>query len=199
MLTHFADRPGGADSMPSVNNYSLLPNDPSPSPTELPSLLTWGTLLSTPRALDGTDDPLDLSGPTFNLPETKRRDELGRKLADKASRSMNHRAAAYTPRPGKSANVLRALAERTQRSVRGTPRAGEEMLPPSSTPKREGLTPAGKRLLQRSMGVKGMTTGGRNRGAAMEKGSGWVGGGGGLGGRDVGKMSWTPSPGRRMT
>ncbi|ORX40830.1 nuclear protein DGCR14 [Kockovaella imperatae] len=198
-------RPSGRDddAMPSIDNYPLLPTDPSPSPADLPSLLTWGTLLATPRALDGSDDPLDFSGPTYTLPETKRRDELGRKLADKASRSMNQRAAAYTPR-GKngSTSTLRALADRTQRSVRGTPRNGlGDMLPPSATPRRqaEALTPAGKRLLQRSMGVKSMGTSARNRSAAMEKGSGWSSGGsGGLGGRDVGKMSWTPSPGRRQ-
>ena len=197
-----SDRMGGRDeSMPIVDNYALLPNDPSPSPTELPSLLTWGTLLATPRALDGSDDPLDVSGPTFRLPETKRRDELGRKLADKASRSMNQRAAAYTPRPSSGSSTLRALADRTQMSVRGTPRGGSgDMLPPSATPRRqEALTPAGKRLLQRSMGVKSMGTSARNRGAAMEKGSGWLSGssGGGLGGRDVGKQTWTPSPARR--
>ena len=187
--------------MPTVNNYPLLPNDPSPSPTELPSLLTWGTLLATPRALDGGEsDPLDSSTPSFRLPESKRRDELGHKLANKASRSMNERAKAYTPR---HSNPLRALAERTQRSVRGTPaREDGDMLPPSVTPRRQAdsLTPAGKRLLQRSMGISKsmMGTSGRNRGAAMEKGSGWGGSSkAGLGGRNVGGMSWTPSPGRR--
>ena len=193
--------------MPSVNDYPLLPRDPSPSPTELPSLLTWGTLLSTPRALDGNDDPLDLSQPSFRMPENKRRDDLGRKLADKASRSMNARAAGFTPRPN---TALRNLAEKSQQSVRGTKTPGK-MLPPSSTPKRmsEGLTPAGKRLLERSIartpvsqsgkGALGISTGGRNRGAAMEKGSGWGTSDlkGGLGGRQIGSMSWTPSPGRR--
>ncbi|RSH87023.1 hypothetical protein EHS25_003511 [Saitozyma podzolica] len=81
-------------SLPSINNYPLLPNDPSPSPQDLPSLLTWGTLLATPKALDGSDDPLDTSRPTFKMPESKRRDEIGRKLADKASRAMNERAKA---------------------------------------------------------------------------------------------------------
>ncbi len=190
--------------MPTVNKYPLLPNDPSPSPTELPSLLTWGTLLATPRALDGNDDPLDLSHPSFRMPESKRRDELGRKLADKASRSMNARAAGFTPR---SSTALQNLADRTQRSVRGEKTPGK-MLPPISTPRREGLTPAAKRLLERSVARNpitqsskaglGISTGGKNRGAAMEKGSGWGAiGKGGFGGREVGGMSWTPSPGHR--
>ena len=202
------DRPGGLNAMPTVNNYPLLPNDPSPSPQELPSLLTWGTLLATPRALDASGDPLDLSHPSFRMPETKRRDEIGRKLADKASRSMNARAQGFTPRA--SGSSLRLLAEKTQRPsrVEGTP---GQMLPPSSTPRRQAdaLTPAAKRLLERSIGRSPVTnsgktglklsTSGRNRGAAMEKGSGWTGLGskGGLGARDMGGKSWTPSPGHR--
>ena len=177
--------------MPKVGNYTLLPNDPSPSPQDLPSLLTWGTLLATPRALDG-EDPLE-NAPSFRLPANKRRDELGRKLADKAKKSMNARAQSFTPKTGLSA-ALRSAADRTQRGNRGgqTP---SEMLPPGATPRREdGLTPAGKRLLERSLGVKRseMGTGGRNRGAAMEKGSGWSVGTR----RDTGRMSWTPSPAR---
>jgi protein DGCR14 len=198
-----ADRLQG-DAMPSINNYPLLPNDPSPSPQDLPSLLTWGTLISTPRALDGGDDPLDTAGPSFRLPEAKRRDELGRKLADKASRSMNERAKGFTPRGGGSAlsAALRSAADKTQKSGRGATTPGM-MLPPSATPRRQAdsLTPAGKRLLERSLGRSPMTnsgklgisTGGRNRGAAMEKGSGW----GNLGkskNRELGSMSWTPSP-----
>jgi len=191
--------------MPSVNNYPLLPNDPSPSPTDLPSVLTWGTLLSTPRALDSNDDPLDLSRPSFRMPVNKRRDELGRKLADKASRSMKARAAGFTPRPNAA---LRNLAEKTQKSARAERTPGK-MLPPISTPRREGLTPAAKRLLERSVAWSpasqsgktglGISTGGRNRGAAMEKGSVWgdLGTKGVLGGRQVGGMSWTPSPGHR--
>jgi protein DGCR14 len=185
--------------MPVVDNYPLLPANPSPSPTDLPSLLTWGTLLATPRALDGSADPLDVSGPTFRMPETKRRDEIGRKLGNKAGQSMNERAKGFTP------STLRAAADRTQRSVRGEKTPGQ-MLPPISTPRRsDNLTPAAKRLLERSLGRspapaqrQAMGTSGRNRGAAMEKGSGWSSGGkAGLGGRNVGSMSWTPSPHRK--
>ncbi|WVR08711.1 hypothetical protein IAU60_005769 [Kwoniella sp. DSM 27419] len=189
-------------SMPTVNNYPLLPNDPSPSPQDLPSLLTWGTLLATPRALDDGTDPLD-STRSFQMPETKRRDEIGRKLADKASRSMNERAKSFTPhRPGGSslASALRNAADRTQqRRTDRTP--GGKMLPPGAfTPRRQAdsLTPAAKRLLERSVGRSpmsssgaglGMSTGGRNRGAVMESRSGWGGGP-----KADKRMSWTPSP-----
>ncbi|WWC72685.1 uncharacterized protein I206_106649 [Kwoniella pini CBS 10737] len=185
-------------SLPVINNYPLLPNDPSPSPEELPSLLTWGTLLSTPRALDGNSDPLD-STKSFKLPETKRRDEIGRKLADQASKSISERARSFTPqhRSSNLSSTLRAVADRTQRSVRGsrTPGFGQ-MLPPSSTPRRQAdnLTPAARKLLERSVGRSpminsggGMSTGGKNRGAVMESRSGW-------GGKAEKRMTWTPSP-----
>lgn len=186
------------DEMPSVDNYPLLPSDPSPSPQDLPSLLTWGTLLATPKALDGSDDPLD-ARPSFKLPEPKRRDELGRKLGDRASRSLNDTARNYTT--GKSlSDKLRTAAERTHRSAREAATPGR-MAAPASTPRRQdNLTPAGKRLLERSLGLSPMTTSGsristgsRNRGAAMERGSGW----GASSSKRTSSLGWTPSPARR--
>lgn len=164
----------------------------------MPSLLTWGTLLATPRALDGNDDPLD-SSRSFKMPENKRRDEIGRKLADKASRSMHDRAKGFTPRASGSSlgAVLRTAADKTQRSVRGEKTPGT-MHPPSTPGRRaDMLTPAARRLLDRSVGRSPVTSGhsglgtsSRNRGAAMEKGSGWSN----LGGKKVTGMNWTPSP-----
>ncbi|WWC65319.1 uncharacterized protein I303_107937 [Kwoniella dejecticola CBS 10117] len=207
-------------SMPVINSYPLLPNDPSPSPQDLPSLLTWGTLLSTPRALDGEDgsnDPLTSSSysssKSFRLPETKRRDEIGRKLADKASKSISERARSFTPQSNylhrsstnNLSSTLRAAADKSQRSVRGskTPGFGQMLPPPpGSTPRRqaESLTPAGRKLLERSVGrspmtssggVRPMSTGGKNRGPVMETRSGW---GGGNGSQAEKRMTWTPSP-----
>lgn len=201
--------PGGVDDEsgsdaghgPSIGNYSLVPNDPSPSPQDLPSLLTWGTLASTPRALDGSSDPLDSSRPAFKLPDNKRRDEIGRRLGNKASRAINERAKAYTPQRSSGSSALsaalRSAADKTQRSNRETPGRGG-MLPPS-TPRPDTLTPAARQLLQRSIGVtgkSGLGTAGRNRGAVMEKGSGW-GGSSSRQGKEVGRMNWTPSPAHR--
>lgn len=184
----------------------MVPNDPSPSPQDLPSLLTWGTLASTPRALDpsGSTDPLDLSRPAFKLPDNKRRDEIGRKLGNKASRAINERAKAYTPQRSSGTSALsaalRSAADKTQRSGRDKTPGRSAMLPPS-TPRPDTLTPAARQLLQRSMGVTGKSgvgigTAGRNRGAVMERGQGW-GGGGSRQGKEVGKMNWTPSPAHR--
>jgi protein DGCR14 len=190
--------------MPTINNYALVAADPSPAPEDLPSLLTWGTLLATPKALDGSDDPLD-TGRSFRLPANQRRDEIGRRLGNKASKDMNERAKGYTPRPSGSSlsSTLKAAADRSRGVRMATPGGMGQMLPPSSTPKRDHLTPAGKRLLERSLGRSPMTTSGskvgasgRNRGAAMEVGSGWGMASGGKG-KKVGEMSWTPSPGHR--
>ena len=147
--------------MPSVGDYPLLPADPSPTPESLPSLLTWGTLMSTPRALDASDDPLD-STPSFKLPNTKRRDEIGRRLGDKASRAMHERAKGFTPRPRSSAggnggglsDALRAAAERSKgrTPARSGGGPGGSMAPPGMTPKRSDLSSAGQKLLERSLG-----------------------------------------------
>lgn len=217
------DRP--KDSMPSVNNYPLLPTEPSPSPQDLPSLLTWGTLLSTPRTLDGSSDPLDGSGSEtgrkFRLPETSRRDTLGRKLADKASRAMNERARSYTLRPAGGSALSAALRSAADKTVRGTPRGSRsgEMGPPGAgpmTPKASGLTPAGRMLLERSLGRTpgsgsgspaggsgrgkfGLGVGGGRRGEMMEKAGGWGGSmstGAAKGARGRAEMGWTPSPAR---
>ncbi|EIW65447.1 hypothetical protein TREMEDRAFT_13319, partial [Tremella mesenterica DSM 1558] len=162
---------GNVPDMPEINGYPLVPTNPTPLPQDLPSLLTWGTLLSTPRALDGNDDPLDLSGPSFKLPESKRRDELGRKLGDKAGRAMNERAKSFTPHP-----------EKTRKSSNGNKTPGQ-MLPPSTPKRQDNLTPAAKNLLQRSLGMSpminsgksglGISTGARSRSAVMEKTTGW--------------------------
>lgn len=177
--------------------FPLLDPEADPEPEDLPPLMTWGTLLATPRALDESGDPLD--GPSFKFPEHKSRDELGRKLGGKASKAMSDRARAYTPRgPGTPnsalSGTLRAAVERTRTGDRSV-RAGT--MGPPATPRREGnLTPAARTLLDRSLGRTprsgglGFGSGGSARRAAMEKGSGWGGG-------SRGAMSWTPSPAPR--
>lgn len=177
----------------------MLPTDPDPTPEDLPPLMTWGKLLATPRALDDSGDPLDLSGPSFRLPDTKRRDDIGRKLGNKAGKSIADRAKAHAPRPIPSTpsltDTLRAAAAKTRsgdRSVRGGP-----MLPPS-TPRREGnLTPAARSLLDRTVGrtpqrggLGALSVSARARSSIMEKGSGW-------GKSNVAGRSWTPSPAPR--
>ncbi|KAK4688752.1 protein DGCR14, partial [Tremellales sp. Uapishka_1] len=179
-------RPNANPSMPTINSYPLLPINPSPEPSSLPSLLTWGTLLSTPRALDGSDDPLDLSTPSFRLPETKRRDELGRMLGNKASKSISARNSQFQPKTPNLTDKLRSMAERGNKSVRGN------MGPPTATPKRNALTPAAKRLLDRST-TPSTGLGISSRSKVMELEAGW-GGGTSSDGRKKKPVGWTPTP-----
>ncbi|OWZ28993.1 protein DGCR14 [Cryptococcus neoformans c45] len=182
-------RQGDTNQLPSINNYPLVRPDASPSPHDLPSLLTWGTLLATPRALDGGSrssssndngigigDPLDAQEQeqsAFRLPETKKRDEIGRRLADKASRSMRDRARGFTSRPSSSSSGLR-----------GGKTPGS--MGPPATPRRhaDSLTPAAKRLLEKTVGKTPMSVSRTGSGAGGESRSS----------RPQKNMGWTPTP-----
>lgn len=50
-------------------------------------LMTWGSIEGSPFRLDGGDTPITgTPGPTFKMPEPKKRDQLGLALAEKVSR-----------------------------------------------------------------------------------------------------------------
>jgi protein DGCR14 len=193
MLTEYfpscLDRPNS--NMPTFNDYALVPAVPSPSPEQLgpeavSQLMTWGALMSTPRALGESGDPLDTAPNAFKINEPKRRDDIGRRLAKDASRAMRERAKGY----GTTTRGLAILA--------GPERRMGDMGPPAisrgsifdnaggTTPKRstDSLTPAGRTLLERSMGtpISGSRRSGSNvfgggaargRAEAMERTGGW--------------------------
>ena len=50
-------------------------------------IMTWGSIEGTPFRLDGGDTPITgTPGPSFKMPEPKKRDQLGLALAEKVSR-----------------------------------------------------------------------------------------------------------------
>lgn len=51
-------------------------------------LMTWGTIDGTPFRLDGSDTPRPAAtpGPTFKMPEPKKREQLGLALAQKVTK-----------------------------------------------------------------------------------------------------------------
>jgi protein DGCR14 len=179
------------DSMPTFNNYALVPDAPSPSPEQLgpqavSQLMTWGSLMSTPRALGEASGSTDNGPNVFKLNEPDRRDKLARKLANNASRAMKERAKGF------------GIAPRGLAVLSGSSRKPGSMGPPSThgsifdregsvTPRRnaDSLTPAGRTLLERSMGTPisasrragtGVGSGGgasRGRVEAMERSGGW--------------------------
>jgi protein DGCR14 len=179
-----------SSSLPKYGDYSLVPAAPSPSPSDLPptaikELMTWGTLLGTPRALGG-DDSLDLTPNNFKISEPGRRDDIGRRLATNASKSMRERAQGFGTTP-KGLAVLSGASGSTARGRAGSMGPPALPTPGSTTPRRraEALTPAGMSLLQRSVlhtpersGGLGLprSAGTRSRGEVMERAGGWSSG-----------------------
>jgi len=153
---------------PKESNFSLVPDLPSPTPAELGSravkqLMTWGTITSTPRIIGKSDDIIEPATP-FHIPEVTAREALSHKLSNKAAKSLRMKADMYTPR------------------------ASTNMPPPSMTLKKSGnLTPAGRRLLERTtLGVAAS-----RRADAMERNAGWDAT---SKGRDLNHVRWTPTP-----
>jgi protein DGCR14 len=153
------------------NGFAYVPTLPTPRTEDIaPSLMTTGTLLATPRILAGNTA---LGGPVpdpqtpFRINAPSRREQAGLRLSAKASKSLREKAGLFS----------------------GAGRKKGDMLPPATpggaaTPRRvEGLTPAARALLQRSTKTGETPT---RREFSM--------GGASAGGRDLGKVKWTPSP-----
>ncbi|KAG0168427.1 DiGeorge syndrome critical region protein 14 [Apophysomyces sp. BC1034] len=112
---------GGADEASSsadFRGYNLVPSTPTLSPSRMGTpIMTWGSVEGTPMLIQGSETP----GPQFSLPKVSRREELGMKLSERASR-------AYRKKTGERERVMR-----------GTPRTGAGL-----------MSPAAQHLLRRS-------------------------------------------------
>lgn len=100
-----------AGATPRVAGYSFVSPLPSPRPGDLGEerrrqLMTWGTIMGTPRALEETSAADDAQHASFKIPPTPRRDLLARRLADKAG-SKSKRA----PTPATSTSSKRTRAD----------------------------------------------------------------------------------------
>ncbi|KAJ7706059.1 nuclear protein DGCR14 [Mycena rosella] len=176
---------------PTINNFSLVPNLPSPTPSELgpaavKQLMTWGTLTATPRIISQSEDLPPLSTP-FHIPAPSSREVISQKLSNNASKSLRVKAG------------LLGLGGRTPGiGLSRTPASGSAskkgaMAPPSWTPRRSeaagSLTPAARRLLDRST----MGTAAARRAEAMDRVAGWDGSKPKE--QDLNRVRWTPTPG----
>ncbi|KAJ7070904.1 nuclear protein DGCR14 [Mycena amicta] len=163
---------------PTSNNSSLVPNLPSPTPEELgpravKQLMTWGTLNATPRVISQSED-LPPPDTPFHIAKMTSREEISYKLANKASKSLRLKA---------------GLLGLGRTPVSSTPKKGS-MGPPSATPRRSeaagNLTPAARRLLDRTMG----TAAASRRAQAMDRIAAWDGGQ--KREQDLNRVRWTP-------
>jgi protein DGCR14 len=173
-------------SSPKNNEFGLVPAMPSPTPEELgpaavQQLMTWGTLDATPRIIS-SDYPADLPEPStpFRIDGPSNRERISHKLSANASRSL--RAKAILLGGGRTPGISRTPSLERKRGKMG---------PPTWTPTRSevagNLTPAAKRLLNRTMASR--------RSDAMEKTSN-LQGGSSTKEKDLNKVRWTPTPGR---
>ncbi|KAJ6519941.1 nuclear protein DGCR14 [Mycena sanguinolenta] len=169
---------------PTVNNFSLVPNMPSPTPDELgpaavKQLMTWGTLTATPRIISQSDDLPPPSTP-FHLPAPTSRENIAQKLSNNASKNLRVKAG------------LLGLGGRTPGIASRTPVSTSKkgtMAPPNWTPRRSeaagNLTPAARRLLDRTtMGAMAS-----RRAEAMDRIADWDGKQ-----KDLNRVRWTPTP-----
>jgi protein DGCR14 len=178
---------------PTINHFALVPNLPSPTPSELgpkavKQLMTWGTLNATPRVLSQSDDPVPPPSTPFHLPAPSSREVISHKLSSNASKSLRAKAGLLGLGP-KTPGISRTPA--------GTRRKGDgSMPPPSWTPRRAdvpgSLTPAAKRLLDRTT----MGTAAARRAEAMGRMAGWEGSAGKAREKDLNRVRWTPTPSR---
>ena len=171
--------------------FSLVPTVPSPTASEMgpkaiQQLMTWGTLSATPRIIQ-SDDPVDTvtADSPFRIAEMSKRETLGHQLSNKASKSLRVKAEMLGLKtPG--------IHNRTPATTLGSLKRGS-MPPPSWTPRRAdapgNLTPAGRRLLQRST----LGTAGAKRAEAMERSAAWDASAKGKE-RELNQLRWTPTP-----
>jgi len=113
--------------MPEFGGYNLVPESPSINPSSMSTpLMTWGEIEGTPLLITGSETP----GPnSFRLPQPSRREQLGHKLSERASKSYRTRSAAQqsgkvskaglTPRFG--AGIMSPAAQHLLRKSDRTP------------------------------------------------------------------------------
>lgn len=174
---------------PAINAFSLVPNLPSPTaselgPTAVKQLMTWGTLNATPRIISQSEDTaLPPPSTPFHIPAMSSREMISHKLSNKASKSLRTKAGLL----GLAGSTPGISVPRTPTGKKGN------MAPPSWTPRRSeapgNLTPAARRLLERTT----IGTAAIKRAEAMERSVVWEGCAKGKD-RDLNRVRWTPMP-----
>ncbi|KAI8811114.1 nuclear protein Es2-domain-containing protein [Cladochytrium replicatum] len=143
--------------------YRFVASTPSPAPhrdIDPEDLMTWGTIEDV-VLLDDLPEPDD-SGRSFTLAPTERREEVARKLSDKATKSIAAKNRDQTDKYGRasawsgSSGKVTPLLSPSPRAGSQTPRVGSGSTSKGqqrSTPRM--LSPAAKHLLERSAKLRG--------------------------------------------
>ncbi|CEG68619.1 hypothetical protein RMATCC62417_04843 [Rhizopus microsporus] len=147
------DQHATSDASPVLRGYQLVASTPALSPSRVGTpQMTWGSIEGTPMLVDGSATP----GPKFSLPEISRREQLGMKLSEKASRAYrkktSERVSKGTPRSG--AGLMSPAAQHLLRKSQNSPHLqrtafgdalrsayGSSPLRTGSTVRRPGETP----------------------------------------------------------
>lgn len=127
---------------PHVGGYSFVSATPSPAPhrdVDPSDLMTWGMIEGTPLLVDSGGDH---GGPAFKMAPTPRREVVGMKLSERASKSLRSRAIGNGSLSGSSLPGLRTPKREGSRI--GSPSVRNGM-----------LSPAAKKLLGKSRGIGG--------------------------------------------
>lgn len=128
------------DQTPIIRGFKMVPSTPDLRPNidlDPSELVTWGMVDSTPLLMSG-------STPGFKMASTPRREIIGNKLSDKATKSLKARSGFKKPGERMRSPALVALAKRLGRS--------ESALKASYTPtgRTPGLRTPGGRTTGRS-------------------------------------------------
>ncbi|XP_067024530.1 splicing factor ESS-2 homolog [Acropora muricata] len=126
----------GGNETPKVKGYGFVAT-PSPVPGVIDAspIMTWGSIEGTPFRLDGGDTPITgTPGPSFKMPEPKKRDQLGLALAEKVSRQHREKRRHALAKAS-------ALISGSPRHMNSVERLGQ-------------MSPAAQRLASQKLGIR---------------------------------------------
>jgi protein DGCR14 len=126
---------------PSVNGYSYVATPVIQPGVEDSPMMTWGTVDGTPLRIEGGMTPLHTSGPSFKMPKAPKREQIGVKLAVKASK-------AYTERKKK------ALETATSSLLKSSPSIQNALRTPTPNDRLQLLSPAARKLAQKATPIR---------------------------------------------
>ncbi|KAI9264426.1 nuclear protein Es2-domain-containing protein [Sporodiniella umbellata] len=108
------------DSSPSLRGFGFVETTPTLNAQQVGTpQMTWGAIEGTPMLIEGSTTP----GPRFSLPQVSRREQLGMRLSEKASKAYrkktNERITKGTPRLG--AGLMSPAAQHLLRKSQNSP------------------------------------------------------------------------------